>query len=243
MTNSSSNATLDQIQPGATMSLLLVGGPDTAHQAVLQLAQRLNCDGRHASQPCASCRRFAAGTQTVCQTITPGDKASIGIEPIRGLLKSLALAPARGDSTRVISIEPADALTTEAQNGLLKTLEEPPAQTVMVLVTRSPRALLETVRSRCQLVPLDQEATAAIDVAGLVQANPFNRLLAVKNVIDAKTDTAGVITALHHLTTQQAAQLAPADLRRRMAALEQCRRQLAAGVTNRAALESLTLQW
>lgn len=81
------------------------------------------------------------------------DGKTISIESIRGLqrflqLKTIGTNPYR----RAVLIEHAGALTTEAQNAFLKLLEEPPADTVLILTASSPRVLLPTIRSRLQTI-------------------------------------------------------------------------------------------
>lgn len=78
-------------------------------------------------------------------------RTEIGIEEIRHAQKRLALFPLTG-KRNVLVIDQAHTLTRSAQNALLKTLEEPRADTVIILVTRNPHALLPTVRSRCQKI-------------------------------------------------------------------------------------------
>ena len=86
--------------------------------------------------------------------ISPEEKGgAISIEVIRGLqhdvrLKTLGDNPLR----RVFIVEHADKLTVEAQNALLKLLEEPPADTVLILTAASKRLLLPTITSRLQTV-------------------------------------------------------------------------------------------
>ncbi|HSX31943.1 MAG TPA: AAA family ATPase [Candidatus Saccharimonadales bacterium] len=84
--------------------------------------------------------------------LVPNGK-SISIESIRDVQRFLQLKTA-GSNTyrRAVLIEHADALTTEAQNAYLKLLEEPPADTIMILTVSSPRALLPTIRSRLQTI-------------------------------------------------------------------------------------------
>lgn len=72
----------------------------------------------------------------------------IGIDQIRALTKSAGLSPRQG-RRRVYLIDPADRMNANAQNALLKTLEEPSPHTVVILVAARPRLLLPTVRSRC----------------------------------------------------------------------------------------------
>ena len=80
------------------------------------------------------------------------DRASIGIEQIRKLQGDLNLRAANPSGQRVVLFEAADKLTTEAQNALLKVIEEPPAATVIILASTDPERLLPTVRSRTQAV-------------------------------------------------------------------------------------------
>lgn len=81
------------------------------------------------------------------------DKETVGIEPARLWLKSLMLAPVEG-RWRVGIIGDECPPTDEAQNAILKTLEQPPRAVVMVLVARSVDALLPTIVSRCQVIAL-----------------------------------------------------------------------------------------
>ena len=78
-------------------------------------------------------------------------RTEIGIEEIRQAQKHLALFPFSG-RRNVLLIDQAQSLTRGAQNALLKTLEEPRAESVILLVTHNPQALLPTVRSRCQKI-------------------------------------------------------------------------------------------
>jgi DNA polymerase-3 subunit delta' len=82
---------------------------------------------------------------------TPEDKHTIGIDQIRTLVGDLSLTSYVGGG-KVAVIEPADVMTTNAANGLLKTLEEPPGDTLLILVTDRPGRLPITIYSRCQRV-------------------------------------------------------------------------------------------
>ena len=75
----------------------------------------------------------------------------IKVDQIRNLTAHAAFAPREGRS-RVFVVDPADRMNVAAQNALLKTLEEPPGSSVLVLVTSRPHLLLPTVRSRCLAV-------------------------------------------------------------------------------------------
>lgn len=81
-------------------------------------------------------------------------ETAIGIEVIRDLKQQINLKPFKSNVKAVI-IENAQTLTIEAQNALLKTLEEPPANTIIILlVTGSPDLLLPTILSRCEIIQL-----------------------------------------------------------------------------------------
>jgi len=80
---------------------------------------------------------------------TPEDKHTIGIEQIRSLVGGLNLTSYKGGG-KVAVIEPADVMTTNAANSLLKTLEEPPGDTLLILVADRLGRLPATIYSRCQ---------------------------------------------------------------------------------------------
>jgi DNA polymerase III delta prime subunit len=82
---------------------------------------------------------------------------SIGIDDVKNMQKKIFLKPIKSKEKAVI-IEDAQLLTTEAQNALLKVLEEPPANTLLFLGSESKEALLPTILSRCSIVALDQAA-------------------------------------------------------------------------------------
>lgn len=81
---------------------------------------------------------------------------SIGIEDIKKVQEKLFLKPIQSQ-IKLIIIEDSQLLTTEAQNALLKVLEEPPANTHIILATETKEVLLPTILSRCQLIELEQE--------------------------------------------------------------------------------------
>jgi DNA polymerase-3 subunit delta' len=86
---------------------------------------------------------------------------------VRDLIERLGLRPARG-SRRVAIIDDAETLNIPAQNALLKTIEEPPPHTIIFVVTRSERALLDTIRSRMRPIrfgPLTPAQIATVLVA------------------------------------------------------------------------------
>lgn len=83
----------------------------------------------------------------------PPDKRAIGIDAVRAMLGFIQQTSGYG-SHKVLAIVPAEAMTTAAANALLKTLEEPAGNSVLLLVSHRPSDLPATVRSRCQQVVL-----------------------------------------------------------------------------------------
>jgi DNA polymerase-3 subunit delta' len=133
---------------------LIFAGPEGVgkRMAAVALAQLLNCPSRTGDDSCgvcASCTRIARHVHADVLVIEPGDNGSIRIDQIREAIERTAYRPFEG-RRRIVIIDRADAVNIEAQNALLKTLEEPPETSTFVLVTSRPDVLLPTVRSRCQ---------------------------------------------------------------------------------------------
>lgn len=103
---------------------------------------------------CSSCHAVDAGSHPDVYTIQP-DGTPIKIEQIRELKNAISYKPLLG-SRKWFIIDEADALTPEAANSFLKTLEEPPDHSTLILVTARPQALPPTILSRCQGVRFDR---------------------------------------------------------------------------------------
>lgn len=95
---------------------------------------------------CISCRTFESGTNPDFYQVV-SDKKSIGVDSIRDLQDHVAHRPTYGNR-KVYLIPDAELMTTQAQNCLLKTLEEPPEYAVIILLTVNFEALLPTIQSR-----------------------------------------------------------------------------------------------
>ncbi len=114
------------------------------------LAKALNCVEGPTPTPCNRCPNcLAIGGGYALDVIEIDAASNRGIEEIRELRDRIRLAPTEG-RYKVYIIDEAHMLTTEAANALLKTLEEPPAHAVLVLVTTEPHRLPATILSRCQ---------------------------------------------------------------------------------------------
>ena len=115
------------------------------------IAQRVNCrDVQHAPcGQCQQCRWVAADQHPDVTRLSPEeDSLAIKVDAVRALIADLALT-AHGAGFKVAVIMPAHAMTEAAANALLKTLEEPPRRTLLLLATSEPSRLPATVRSRC----------------------------------------------------------------------------------------------
>ena len=157
---------------GHTAQVYLFCGPAGIGKVLVArgLAQRLNCTGE---QPpcgtCAGCRAVAHEVPSHIQVLRPAEQGGAGsgrsalhrIDDIRRLLAETSLR-AVGGATPVYIIKSAEAMREEAANALLKTLEEPPARTVLVLTSEHPTALLPTVLSRVRRLDLGPVPTADI---------------------------------------------------------------------------------
>ncbi|MCY4583584.1 MAG: DNA polymerase III subunit delta', partial [Chloroflexi bacterium] len=146
----------------------LFAGPAHLGKTTLavQFAQALNCDADDSPcGVCPGCTRIAEGNHADVRFVSLGENtASIGIEAVRDIINSAHLRPYEG-RTRVFIITEADLLTRDAANALLKVLEEPPDDVVLILVGVSLDNLLPTVRSRCQTLyfrPLPVQAVNRI---------------------------------------------------------------------------------
>ncbi len=89
------------------------------------------------------------------QYICPDDKNTIKIETIRNMIKDINIKPIESEY-KVYVINDADLITTQAQNALLKTLEEPPQYVVIILITSNYYSVIDTIRSRSQKITFNK---------------------------------------------------------------------------------------
>jgi DNA polymerase III subunit gamma/tau len=114
------------------------------------LAKAMNCVKGPTPEPCGecdSCKEIAAGTSL--DVIEIDAASNRGIDQIRELREMVRYAPAASRS-KVVLLDEAHMLTSEASNALLKTLEEPPDRVIFVMATTQPEDLEDTIRSRSQ---------------------------------------------------------------------------------------------
>jgi DNA polymerase-3 subunit delta' len=111
-----------------------------------------------ACDECSSCRKIDSLIHPDLLVVSP-EKGEIRVDEVRGVEDALSLRPFEG-RTKVVIIDDAHAMNQSAENAFLKTLEEPPEESLLVLVTPHPDMLSETIRSRCSrisFVPLSPD--------------------------------------------------------------------------------------
>jgi len=142
-------------------ALLIIGADGVGKQLLArQLAGSLLCEnpddaGKRCGR-CAACGWLQAGTHPDLLLVQPDEPGkAIKVDQVRALCSELAMTSHAG-RYKVAIIQPANAMNANAANSLLKTLEEPTDNTLLMLLTASPGRLPATIRSRCQQVVLKQ---------------------------------------------------------------------------------------
>ncbi len=117
-------------------------------------AMALQCEkgGEEPCQQCHSCRQALSGNQPDIIYLTHEKPGSIGVDDIRTQINGdIAIKP-YSSPYKIYIINEAEKMTVQAQNALLKTLEEPPAYAVILLLTTNVNSLLQTILSRCVIL-------------------------------------------------------------------------------------------
>ena len=145
-------------------AFLFVGGKESRLQMGRALAQAILCEDPQdgdACGVCLSCRKFAHGNHEDylymdLETAPGSAKTQIGVDAVEALQEQLKLKPF--GKRHAVLIEEAHLLNAAAQNKLLKTLEEPAGDSVLILLAEKKEALLPTVVSRCSTYYLEDDA-------------------------------------------------------------------------------------
>lgn len=133
---------------GRLSHALLVSGPEMAdlHRLAVELSCAVN--GWTGAESLDDLRKHGA------MVLEPESKIRrIKIDPVREVIRTVQYSTSDGGK-KIVILSEADRMTVEATNAFLKTLEEPPPDTLILLLSRAPEQLLDTVRSRCLQLPL-----------------------------------------------------------------------------------------
>ncbi|MBI3875135.1 MAG: hypothetical protein HY300_04080 [Verrucomicrobia bacterium] len=151
------------------------------------LAQTLNCHSPRTGADgaavdccghCLPCKKIADDVHADVQWVRPESKMrQIGVDQIRELIRTVNLKPTEAEF-KVGVIVAADRLNAAAANAFLKTLEEPPARSILILLSTEPQQLLETILSRCLRLTFAGEGGAALDAASLEWVKQFSETAA-----------------------------------------------------------------
>ncbi len=148
---------IDKIKRDQFPSSLIFFGPSGVGKKFFaqSLLQVFNCKEAELScGKCSNCLRTLHNESEFLVEITPEQKTLIGVDQIRELNRSLSLRT--NHEARFVIIDPADSLSTQAANALLKILEETPPKTYFILITERASALLATIRSRAPIIRFDK---------------------------------------------------------------------------------------
>ena len=175
------------------------------------LAKTLNCqnpvkiDGVAADScdNCLSCRKIDSETHADIHWARPESKSRVvTVEQMRDLMQQIQLKPTEA-GYKVSIIAAADRLNTQAANAFLKTLEEPPPKSILILLSTEPSRILETILSRCLRLnfsgdgarPLDAAQSEWLEHFGALAAGEQKSLLGRYRLLDALLQKLGEIKA------------------------------------------------
>jgi len=145
---------LSEIASGRLSHAYLIEGGEGSGKTCFALlaARAVLCSGsKKPCGKCPSCVKALAGSHPDLFYYSPDKKASLGVDTVRDIKKSVYFMPNDGDR-KVYVIDEAQKLTVQAQNALLKFLEEPPSSTVFFIVTDKKESMLPTVISRTRMI-------------------------------------------------------------------------------------------
>lgn len=163
----------ERLETGRLPHAVLLDGPKGTGRRHFaeRLCRAYLCTGPSAARPCgrcASCRWNAVGSHPDYHVLSPEDSRELKVDQVRALIERLMLSGTSGFRTAII--DPADAFNRSSANAFLKTLEEPPAGVLLVLLAEQSARLPATILSRCQRqtfrLPPEDEALAWLDGRG-----------------------------------------------------------------------------
>lgn len=131
-------------------------------------------------EACLSCRKIEHGNHADVHWVRPESKSRIiTVDQMRELMREIQLKPTEAEY-KVAVIVAADRLKTEAANAFLKTLEEPPPKSVLMLLTTEPQRILETILSRCLRLDFAGEGLRPLASAQMAWLTTFSEMAAAE---------------------------------------------------------------
>ncbi len=176
---------------GISHAWLFTGPAEIGKTALaLEFAKLLQCTGRDpaSGEPCGeclSCRKVSHGTHPDVTVIEPkkGER-TLKVEAVRDMIRLASLTPTEG-RWRIFVLPDIERMALAGANALLKTLEEPSPQVILLLTSSEPEVILPTVLSRCQVVPMlplsPDEVSAALAERWQMPADEAKTLAGLAN--------------------------------------------------------------
>ena len=169
------------IESGSLPHAFLIGGPSGSGKSTLatEIAAAMNCakrDDPFSPLPCGECnccRRVYDGNFPDVKILSKKkDKATLGVEAVKDFRDDMFLSSTESDH-KIYIIDDAESMTPEAQNALLKVLEEPPRSVSIILLAKECDRILTTIKSRAQYIPtsrFDDEQIAELIIKESIEA-------------------------------------------------------------------------
>lgn len=175
------------IESGTIPHAFLIGGPLGSGKSVLatEIAAAVNCERKNdfahslPCRKCESCRRIFEGNYPDVKILSrTKDRATLGVEAVKDFREDMFLSSTESDY-KIYIIDDAESMTPEAQNALLKVLEEPPKSVMIILLAKECDRILTTIKSRAQYISMsrfDDERLASLLLSESAEARNLKAL-------------------------------------------------------------------
>ena len=172
------------IEAGTVPHAFLIGGPSGIGKSTLatEMAAAINCENMSdidTALPCGrcnNCRRIYEGNYPDVKLLSKKkDKATLGVEAVKDFREDMFLSSTESEY-KIYVIDDAECMTPEAQNALLKVLEEPPRSVIILLLAKECDRILTTIKSRAQYIAMTRFEESELS-QWLIQHSPEARAL------------------------------------------------------------------
>ena len=172
------------ILSGTLPHAFLIGGPSGSGKSTLatEMAAAINCESKEDSDTalpcgrCNNCRRIYEGNYPDVKLLAKKkDKATLGVEAVKDFREDMFLSSTESEH-KIYVIDDAECMTPEAQNALLKVLEEPPKSVIIILLAKECDRILTTIKSRAQYIAMTRFEEGEL-AHWLIQHSPEARTL------------------------------------------------------------------